>query len=988
MLINKKKAIPQQTKIKSQQGAALAIAIIIVAILAIVAMTALAFSSSEARIAGSDLQRSQTFYAASAGLEKMTSDFSDLFRVKMNPTAGDLYTIETTPPTELETEGYSFLQNIEEDTARLNELRSIQGLPSTIYPRVNLPSGPYAGLYASIVPYKMSSKAVMDSTGVEVELEREFNNYLVPLFQFGLFSNEDIEVHPGPLMTFNGRVHGNKNIYALRNTKFLSRLTMSGEFVRDAWRSGEPNISSGSDNVWVEVNGINVKSTIGAGSVKAGTGLVGGPNFPAAVPGTRGYHPGSPNGVANPTWETESVKPAAAGVDNRFGGQVVTNTTGASELKMPLELSGSSPAEIIKRTLPSDDTILADARYNTKSQIRILLDDWDAGSGTSNVAGIPPGKGVQLSSFVPAKLDGGSALRRVSDAGAYVGTSIKQRKPDNSIVDAGIVRGVKAAGEASGLEWVPPGSGLNARILIEVVKPDGTTIDVTSEILSMGMTVGEPNGIVYLQRPIWASFVQGSRDRGGNGTDLVGLTNDSKRRIADGEITSLPGFDSDTGFISLSNFDDDYDTSNPSCNIDEDPDCPIIRSATPPSSYDAIYPISLYNVREGWYQSSMVEDDIYERGITSVVDINMRNLARWVDGIYDTNLLNGTNAVSSNINGQEGYLVYFSDRRGDKTGVEYLSDGTSYLSTNGNVDNEDIYENDSLDSGEDVIDFGWGPGGVSKKGTLQKNLLELPPVGASFSVGSDRLARALTVLQRPVTYFRRSARLFNAETLSISGASGKLSPTKGITFASENMVYVWGNYNTSGVSSIPSGGSTLNNGGYLGPQIPSSIVCDAFFPLSKTWFDALPAMRPEGSGDARNMLGTEYRMADEGSITTSQATAVRAGVIGGTTISAMSGSPGRDAAGDRRSGGIVNYPRFLELWGLNGNIKTWSYTGSFVALFHSTQALAQWENNTSVIYMPPRRNWSFDETFLVPNKIPPGTPFFQYVQATGFRQKY
>ncbi len=102
----------------------------------------------------------------------------------------------------------------------------------------------------------------------------------------------------------------------------------------------------------------------------------------------------------------------------------------------------------------------------------------------------------------------------------------------------------------------------------------------------------------------------------------------------------------------------------------------------------------------------------------------------------------------------------------------------------------------------------------------------------------------------------------------------------------------------------------------------------------------------------------------------------------------MTGSPGRDASGDRRSGGIVNYPRFLELWGLNGNIKTWSYTGSFVALFHSTQALAQWENNTSVIYMPPRRNWSFDETFLVPNKIPPGTPFFQYVQATGFRQKY
>lgn len=957
----------------SQNGAALAIAIIIMAILAVIAMTALAFSSSEARIAGSDLQRSQTFYAASAGLEKMTSDFSDLFRIKMNPTAADLVLIENSPPPALVAEGFSYNQNIEEDAERLAELRTIQGLPSNIYPRVNLPSGPYAGLYASIIPYKMSSKALMDNTGAEVELERDFNNYLVPLFQFGIFSNDDIEVHPGPLMTFNGRVHGNKNIYALRNTKFLSRLTMGGEFVRDAWRSGAPNVSSGNTNVWVEVSGINVNSSLGNGSVKAGSGYVGGPNFPSAGPGDRGYFPGSPDGVANTTWEIESVKPASTGVSDRFGGKVLTNTTGASELKMPLELAGNSSAEIIKRALPSDDYVLTDARYHNKSQIRILIDDWDAGSGVANVAGIPPGKGVQLSAFVPVKLGTDGALRRVSDAGAYLDAPIKQRKPDTSVVDAKIVRGVKTAGEASGLEWIPPGSGLNARILIEIVRPDGTALDVTTEILSMGMTVGEPNGIVYLQRPIWAAFVQGSRDRDGNGVDLVGLTQDASKRIADGEITPAPGFDATIGHISQSTFDDEVGT--------------VTREASPPGVYDAIYPISVYNVREGWYQSSMVEDNVYERGITSVVDINMRNLARWLDGVYDTNLLSGTNAVSTNINGQEGYVVYFSDRRGDSKQVEYLSDGSNYTSTNGIVDNEDIYENGTLDSGEDVIDFGWGPGATPKAGTLQKNLAELPSVGFTFAPGAyaDLRARSMAVLQRPVTYFRRSARLFNAERLSITAAAGKLSPVKGITFSSENMVYVWGNYNTTGVSSIPAGGSTLNDGGYLGPQVPSSIVSDAFFPLSKTWFDALPAWRPEGSSDARNMLGTEYRMADSGTISVSQGTAVRAGIIGGTTISSMTAFPGRDSAGDRRSGGIVNYPRFLEVWGLNGNIKTWSYTGSFVALFNSTQAIAQWENKTSIIYMPPRRNWSFDETFLTPNKIPPGTPFFQYVQSTGFR---
>ena len=36
--------------------------------------------------------------------------------------------------------------------------------------------------------------------------------------------------------------------------------------------------------------------------------------------------------------------------------------------------------------------------------------------------------------------------------------------------------------------------------------------------------------------------------------------------------------------------------------------------------------------------------------------------------------------------------------------------------------------------------------------------------------------------------------------------------------------------------------------------------------------------------------------------------------------------PGRDAVGLRRNGGIINYPRFLEIWNLNGTNNAWSYT--------------------------------------------------------------
>ena len=839
----------------------------------------------------------------------------------------------------------------------------------------------------SIVPYKMTSTASREATRTEVKLEREFNNYLVPLFQFGMFSNEDIEIHPGPLMTFNGRIHSNQNIYALRNTKFLSRLTMAGEFVRDAWRSGESNTSSGNTNVYVEVNGINVQSTLGNGSVRSGLGTVGGPYLTWQGGGIigailRGLFPTSPRGVVNPNWETESVR-TANGTPNRFGGRVLTQTTGATELRLPLELGGFSPAEIIKRSLPSDEEILGTSRYHGKSQIRILIDDETAGNGTANVAGIPAGKGLLLTDFTPSVLNGGNVLKLISDTGTVSGSTISQRNPDGTTnTNTQVVRGVKSTGETVGGQYIPPGSGIRGRILIEIVKPDGTTVDVSQQILSMGVTEGEPNGIVYLQRPLWAGYVQGSRDRRGNNFTLQNLTR-NYQTIADGEISDpTSSFYANRGFI-----------NQPVTFANEDGGT-IIREATP-SGYNAIVPINVYNVREGWYNSSMNEYKIYERGMTSIIELNMRNLVRWVDGVYDTNLLSGTTAVSTNIMGEEGYVVYVSDRRGDKVKAEYLSNGTSFASTNGIVDNEDIFgPNGSLDGGEDVIDFGWNPNGTSKKGTLQKDTTELPDSGEiccapllPIAPVADRLTRANTILRwfNTNNYFRRAVRLFDGDTLSITAAAGKLSPTKGITISSENMVYIWGNFNTTGVSGIPASGSTLNDGGFTGAQVPASIVCDSLFALSKTWFDASSALYPEGSSIPRSFSGEPYRMADEGASTT-EGTAVRAGVIAGTTLSALSETPGRDASGQKRNGGIINYPRFQELWNLNGTTNTWSYSGSFVPLFHSTQAIAPWENNTAVIYMPPRRNWSFDTTFLTPNKLPPGTPFFQYIQATGFRQ--
>src|SRR5678816_4918049 len=158
----------------------------------------------------------------------------------------------------------------------------------------------------------------------------------------------------------------------------------------------------------------------------------------------------------------------------------------------------------------------------------------------------------------------------------------------------------------------------------------------------------------------------------------------------------------------------------------------------------------------------------------------------------------------------------------------------------------------------------------------QKDTAELPdPAALSGSATTDDTARAKTCAawMNPSNYFRRSVRLFNAEDLVVSGAANKLSATKGITMASENMLYVWGNYNTTGINGQPDGAATLNDSSqtfhYLGDQVPASIVCDALFALSKVWFDASSAMNPDDMNKRRG--DNKAVLADE--------TAVRTAVI-------------------------------------------------------------------------------------------------------------
>ncbi len=1005
----KKSLSEAYTERRGERGAALVMVAIIMVLLAGIAMCVIAAVSDETRIAGSDMRRTQTFYAAAAGIEKMTNDFSGLFTRTSNPSQAQLDAIELGSPPELVAEGFRFNQTLELDQALLTKMQLSQGITNGSNPTVTIPSGPFAGLLASVSPYKLNSTATQVSSNIEVTLKREINNYLIPLFQFGMFSDGDIELHPGPPFVFNGRVHANGNLYLNGDVTLRDKVTVANELVFNVLRNNSTRTGA---NVRMVVNGITVPLTMGS--------VVNGPNFPTATQGQRGFFPGSPNGSDNTSWKSTSVAPAQAGQNNKFGGQLLTRMTGASSLLLPLQLGGNPTRELIKRQVTGDataDPVLHQSRYHTKAQIRILIDDE---SVTSDAAGIRDtdcdgGTCVKLSTFNPIALDGGKALLPVSDTGAYTSTTNWiQGKPGTGQKMAQTVRGVRfynvpALGTTAPDKFyakttdpayvslpkvngvlVPPGSGITGKILIQIVAPDGTARDVTKEILSMGVTVGEPNAIIHLQRPLWAAYMQGARDRDGGNKNLEFLIHDATSRcVADGEINIGTGF-------SINANSGHYDTTTPN-NIDDDthsasaPYMPISATSFIRNdrfdlgSMNSIVPINVYNPREGWIRGSLDATKHYERGMTSVVEVNMRNLARWVDGVFDANLLNNTDARSTYIDGAEGYVLYISDRRGDRLKMEYNRAGSVVQMTNGMVDNEDIYgPNSQLDPGEDVIDFGTDYAtGQPKKGRLQRDTLELPdPEAGGWKIsGIAPTPNQILSWMNPNNYFRRAVRLFNGDNLQVSGAPDKLGLYKGITVATENMVYIWGSYNTTGINvAPPPGTATLNDGGYLGPQVPASIVADAFFPLSKTWADGMSAYNPEGGNSA-----TTIRRADENVPGPNEETAVRAAILAGINKSALTGDPDQDNGADSRlSGGIHNYPRFIENW-LTPQ-RRWNFVGSYCPLFSSTQALGPWIYLNQQIYGAPQRNWAFDTSFRDVRRLPPGTPMFQYIEPTGFRQ--
>ncbi len=200
----------------------------------------------------------------------------------------------------------------------------------------------------------------------------------------------------------------------------------------------------------------------------------------------------------------------------------------------------------------------------------------------------------------------------------------------------------------------------------------------------------------------------------------------------------------------------------------------------------------------------------------------------------------------------------------------------------------------------------------------------------------------------------------------------------GFTVASENPVYVYGNYN-SNCTAAGGAGCTPGNPNFDGTWNPppyveplhaaSGIIADAVTMLSNNWSDLASLNSPSNDG-GRPAATTYYRVA----------------VSGGKNINFLVNvCCAAWAVGDwGTDGGLHNFLRQLENWGG----QTLNYKGSMASLYYSTYSTGTDKNGGGTTYEPPARNYIFDPLFTQPQNLPPGTPLFRDIDNLSYRQSF
>ncbi len=932
----------RQNENSNERGAALVVALMVLVLLMGFVALAISKTSTETIITNNGVSESLTYAASEAALENTTRDFVDLFETKLIPSDADVDQVKVKVPA-----GFT-------DYTFTNEIVKTKAARSVV-----MTGGNFGGLTAIRDSWEIKSLAVHKPTDVKVEVRRRFFSDRIPIFQFGAFFEDDLELNRPPLFTFGGRVHTNGNFWVTADARaghgvyFNSKVTVVGEIVNDIWKPGT-TLLDGIDNqgkaFFADASGNPQELATGEGSVNC-IGLTGANVFAS--------NPNLPACSKNPNWDTTKAK---------FQGNLESNV---APLNLPLSKSGKDLVELFKRgknigdmhtpggvltavsAATQDSQIEMKERFANKTGLRISLAD------------------------AQNKLPGCAAVV----AGQACGVRLDDTMEDSI--------GYKPVPMTDGYQATPLNatrmtiSGRQIWIKVETVSyspndPAPQTQDITQDILSMGVTERAPIGaglqingysatadsrsIIKLQRFAMPgpNIPDSATTSYTSNYTIDGTSQNLVVRYDDVDTDPSSGCATDTTVPRCTPVDS-FAAPYPNLNAGIDAttskeDAEHLKWADINGSgykYAIVpFPIQMYDAREGRPNDDATEantlfgsTNLPAAGVMSVIDIDVANMRKFLAGDFDGALptttpfatAKGASLTSSDIPENAGWVVYVSDRRGDHD-------------FDGEYDMEDIFPDGILQFNEDV----------NKNGILDTDYL----YEAARYTDSVPKGQAATADHR---YYRRAVRLINGSALP--GRYDLVAPTntKGFTVASENGIYVKGTYNATGAGISTTSAPTLPEH-YLPhdtiDHIPASVNGDSVMILSNNWNDANSFVNPFSSA---NRQATN--------------TVVRFAMIAGMPITGSNSIAYSPSYFGQLGGGLINFKRFLESWtGARLN-----YSGSLINLFNSRNNVG-FSKCCTTVYVPPTRDWTFDTSFLDANRLPPGTPYIYSISFTGFER--
>ncbi|HLJ88904.1 MAG TPA: hypothetical protein VKZ53_18945 [Candidatus Angelobacter sp.] len=982
-------------RVRGSRGFALIIALLMLLLLSVFSVGLLVMINTETQVGSGDTRNTLAFHNAEGAIELMTANLNKTFNQIQSPTAADITALNTSalPPADPNvTYTQTFTPVTNPDGSLFSTFGQIQN------------PGPKQGLFAQIIPVQLSVRAErtspLASQASAVTMTRAVNMVLIPVFQFGAFSEGDMGLFNSPNLGFFGRIHTNHDLYLgafqPNSISFNNKITAYGNVIRDQLPNGlNNNTYSNNGNVYI-LNSANGCSNM--------------PNSPPAGPNcvTIALNQGStisgPSQAAsnqNPTWNTTSK--------TLFNGFIVNGNygnpggTGAVQLSLPFmnNVGASSnihPFEIIRKP-PTGESItstLGQARLFNQAEIRVLLVDDPAelpgGATDANnirLANVANAGGTNYTNGVPTSVQSGlpvltgGALYTTYFAEATTSTTpadTTQWSPafsgslptDWPAPPAAIPAG-KATLQPSGAPVIATGATttwnlIDGYLRVEYKNNLGVYVPITQEWLALGFARGLTPPVTGSPNPVNPKAIlifQKPADRNGNGQLDPAISHCVAGRPTGCGVIDKPA-ETPPDAITGRPF---YGSS-------------LVAGSVTRNNW---YPITFYDAREGEPRDTLTgtgNTSCTVNGVMGAVELDVANLQRWLTDATGSGPQ--VNTVFSN-----GYILYFSDRRGmqpnpngvlsgtanTKTGDSGLEDVVNASSTAGAPDRS--LEPPSSASPEDV------------NGNLVLDNWGAWNLGSGLGVNTGTTATSLNPYgtARIANCFSNNGTAPSARKNWVSGArhglklvDGSLGqlPTPGFTVASENPVYVVGDYNSSAADPTWTSSSAADPA-----HSAAAIIADAVTMLSNAWSDELSLQIPNGASGNRVASQSYYRMA----------------IAGGKNITFP--APSYAATGSANGaylfgtdGGLHNFLRFLEDWSNAGNQSSPSlnsglnYKGSLVSLYFSTYATGTFKCCNYAVYVPPVRNYVFDNLFSTPQGLPPGTPMFRDVDNLSYRQNF